>query len=194
MTLRPTFLFAASAAIVLIASFAAQAQVPAGEPPAPAAAVAPALPSPNLAAAGDMLASLSANPNFSILVSALKATNLSPILSSVPQLTLFAPTDAAFHNLPPATLAALTKPDNLPLLQKILTYHLVHLDLDAAKVKGAQGPVATVETATIEVDGFGPTPKVNDADILQEGVHASNGWLYPIDKVLTPPGVTLPTN
>jgi uncharacterized surface protein with fasciclin (FAS1) repeats len=141
-----------------------------------------------------MMATLTANPNFSVLVGALKATNLAPVLAATPQLTLFAPTDAAFHALPPGALAGLMKPDNLPLLQKILTYHLVHLDLDAAKVKGAKGPVATVETGSVEVDGFGPTPKVNDADILQDGVHATNGWIYPVDKVLVPAGVTLPAS
>jgi uncharacterized surface protein with fasciclin (FAS1) repeats len=49
-----------------------------------------------------------------------------------------------------------------------------------------------VEGQTLQVDGFGATPMVNDAHILQEGVQATNGWLYPIDKVLVPSDVTLP--
>jgi uncharacterized surface protein with fasciclin (FAS1) repeats len=158
-------------------------------PAAPAAAPAA---SPNLAAAGDMVATLRANPNFSTLVTALDKANLAAVLASTPQLTLFAPTNAAFSALPPGVLDALTKPDNLPTLQRILTYHLVHLDLDADKIKGAKGPVTSVEGQTLQIDGFGPTAMVNDAHILQVGVHATNGWLYPIDKVVVPPDVTLP--
>jgi uncharacterized surface protein with fasciclin (FAS1) repeats len=192
-------LLAATAAIV-IAPALALAQTPEAQTPpaqAPAAASAgPAVqlpPSPNLAPAGDMMATLTANPHFSILVKALGAVNLAQILAATPQLTLFAPTDEAFHALPEAQQAALMKPDNLPLLQKVLTYQLVHLDLDPSKVKGAKGPVTSVEGAPLQVDGFGPIPMVDDAHILQDGVHATNGWLYPVDKLLIPPGVTIPT-
>jgi uncharacterized surface protein with fasciclin (FAS1) repeats len=193
-------LIAAGAALSLLAPMAALAQTPPAEPQAPAAApAAPAAPagpaaaaSPNLAPAGDMMATLRANPQFSTLVKALDAVNLSQILAGTPQLTLFAPTNDAFAALPPGAAAALMNPANLPILQKILTYHLVHLDLDASKVKGAKGPVTSVEGQPLQVDGFGPTPMVDSAHILQDGVHATNGWIYPIDKVMVPPDAALP--
>jgi uncharacterized surface protein with fasciclin (FAS1) repeats len=176
---------AAAAVLATFAPLVVAAQTP--ETP-PAATLA----SPSLAPSGDMMATLRGNPSFSMLVKALDATNLSTILASQPQLTLFAPTNAAFEALPPGLMATLTTPANLPTLQKILTFHLVHVDLDASKVKGAKGPVPSVEGQSLQVDGFGPAPMVNDAHILQEGVHATNGWLYPIDKVLVPSDVTLP--
>ncbi len=182
-------LLVACAACALLAPLASQAQTPDAAAPAPSA-----LPSPNLAAAGDMMATLKANPHFSVLVKALEAVNLAAVLAATPQLTLFAPTDEAFAALPPAVAAALMKPDNLPLLQKILIYHLVHLDLDPTKIKGAKGPVTSVEAQPLQVDGFGPVPMVNDAHILQDGVKATNGWIYPIDKVLVPSDVTPPTS
>ena len=75
----------------------------------------------------------------------------------------------------------------------MLTYHLVHLSLDTAKFKGAKGPVQTVENGSVELDGSGPTPKVNDADIIQSDVRAPNGNLIQVvDKVLIPSDVTLP--
>jgi uncharacterized surface protein with fasciclin (FAS1) repeats len=169
------------------------AQTPDAQPPAAPGPATPTVPpSPALTAAGDMMATLKGNPHFTILVKALDATNLSPILAATPQLTLFAPTDEAFNALPPGVLAGLTQPANLPILQKVLTYHLVHLDLEQSKVKGAKGPVQSVEGQQLQVDGFGATPQVDGGDILQEGVHATNGWIYPIDKVLTPSDVTLP--
>jgi uncharacterized surface protein with fasciclin (FAS1) repeats len=167
----------------------------AAEPVAPAAAaVTPAAPSPKLTPDGDMVATLKASPDFTILTKALEATNMTGVLTSTPGLTLFAPTDQAFKALPPAELSALLDPKNVAILQKVLTYHLVHLDLDTAKFKGAKGPVQSVETANLELDGSGPIPKVNDADIIQPDVRAANSDIIQvINQVLIPPNVTLPT-
>jgi uncharacterized surface protein with fasciclin (FAS1) repeats len=50
-----------------------------------------------------------------------------------------------------------------------------------------------VEQSQLQLDGSGPVLKVNDADIIQSDVRASNGIIQVIDKVLVPPGVQLPT-
>jgi uncharacterized surface protein with fasciclin (FAS1) repeats len=161
----------------------------------PAAAAPAALPaSPNLAPAGDIVATLKGNPHFSILMKALAAANLDGVLSATPDLTLFAPTDEAFSAIPPATLEALLKIDNAPILQKILAYHLIHLNLDSSKIKGAKGPVTTVEGQPVQIDGSGATPLVNNADVIQLDVKATNGYIQVIDKVLLPPDVTLPAS
>ncbi|MEO8926733.1 MAG: fasciclin domain-containing protein, partial [Caulobacteraceae bacterium] len=76
---------------------------------------------------------------------------------------------------------------------KVLIYHLVHLNLDSSKIKGAKGPVESVETGKLVVDGSGPVLKVNDADIIQSDIHATNGYIQVVDKVLIPADVTLPT-
>ncbi len=178
---------------VLSAPLAALAQTMDATPPAAPAPVAlPA--SPNLAPAGDIVATLKANPHFTTLVKALGAANLEGVLSTTPDLTLFAPTDEAFAALPPATLEALLKIDNAPILQKILAYHLIHLDLDSSKIKGAKGPVTTVEGQPVQIDGSGATPLVNNADVIQLDVKATNGYIHVIDKVLLPSDVTLPAS
>ena len=183
-------LIAAAAAVA--APFAVYAQT-ATAPAAPAQAAAPLPASPQLTPRGDVVATLKASPDFSILSKALDDTQLSAVVAATPGLTLFAPTNAAFKALPPAQLAALLDPKNVPTLQKVLTYHLVHLSLDTAKFKGAKGPVQTVENGSVELDGSGPTPKVNDADIIQSDVRAPNGNLIQVvDKVLIPSDVTLP--
>jgi uncharacterized surface protein with fasciclin (FAS1) repeats len=108
-------------------------------------------------------------------------------------LTLFAPTDEAFKALPPAQLAALLDPKNVPVLQQVLTYHLVHLSLDTSKFKGARGPVQTVEKGNLQLDGSGAVPKVNNADIIVADVRASNGIIQVVNRVLIPTDVNLPT-
>ena len=73
-------------------------------------------------------------------------------------------------------------------MQAILTYHLVAASLPEGDIKGhAASKVPTAAKKSITIDGSGPTIKVNDARVLQPGVTASNGIIYPIDKVLMPP-------
>ena len=181
---------------VLAATLAVASPLAALADPAPAAAPSPAAPtasSPHLTANGNLVSTLKGSQDFTILSKALDATKMSGVLAATPGLTLFAPTDAAFKALPPAEFAALMEPKNLPLLQQVLTYHLVHLDLDTAKFKGAKGPVQSVEKSNLVLDGSGPAPMVNNATIIQPDVHVSNGIIQVVDKVLVPADVTLPT-
>ena len=137
-------------------------------------------------AGSNIIATLQASGEFTKLLAALQATNLTGLISTHPNLTLFAPTDAAFAQLPPGQLDTLMKsPEQL---QAILTYHLVATTIRPADVQGhAAGPVPAANNKQLTVDGSTATIKVNDAAVLQPGVIASNGVIYPINKVLTPP-------
>lgn len=148
---------------------------------------------PVLAPRGNIVATLEGSSGFTILTKALEATNLTGTLATARDITLFAPTDQAFRALPPAELTVLLSPNNAALLQKVLIYHLVHLDLDTSRLKGATGTVESVENGQLGIDGSGTPIKVNDANIIQADVKASNGGLIQvIDKVLIPPDINLP--
>ena len=137
-------------------------------------------------AGSNIIATLQASGEFTKLLAALQATNLTSLISTHPNLTLFAPTDAAFAELPPGQLDTLMKSPQQ--LQAILTYHLVATTIRPSDVQGhAAGPVPAADKKQLTVDGSGSTIKVNDAAVLQPGVMASNGVIYPINKVLTPP-------
>ena len=131
-----------------------------------------------------------ANPDFSTLVSAVKAGGLAETLSGAGPFTVFAPTNEAFAKLPPSTLASLLKPENKQQLADILTYHVVPAkvmaaDVKAGKVKTANGSEFTVATNGGDVvitDGQGNKAKVVTTDIA-----ASNGVIHVIDTVLLPP-------
>jgi uncharacterized surface protein with fasciclin (FAS1) repeats len=170
------FAIAALAATAL--SGAAAAQTPlAAAASAPAARVTPA---------GDILATLTASGQFTTLLKALDATNLSAVLKGAGPLTLFAPTDAAFAALPAGQLDSLLGASPPAALQKLLTYHLINAKVDATKIKGAKGPIPSVAGTPVYIDGSGDPPKVNDADIAQTDLVVTNGVIYPIDKVLSP--------
>jgi uncharacterized surface protein with fasciclin (FAS1) repeats len=126
------------------------------------------------------------NPMLTTLTSALSGklnpdVNLVDTLNSG-QYTVFAPTNAAFDKLPPATLDKLKT--DAPLLKSILTYHVVQGQLSPAKVDGAH---ATLQGGSSTVTGQGNDLKVNDAGLVCGGVHTANATVYMIDTVLMPP-------
>jgi uncharacterized surface protein with fasciclin (FAS1) repeats len=97
------------------------------------------------------------------------------------QFTVFAPTDAAFAKLDPATVEQLKTDD--ALLTKILTYHVVPGQLAPSDVDGTH---ATVEGGDVTVSGSGDDLKVNEAGVVCGGVQTSNATVYLIDSVLMP--------
>ncbi|NKT43936.1 fasciclin domain-containing protein [Rhodococcus hoagii] len=97
------------------------------------------------------------------------------------QFTVFAPTDAAFAKLDPATVEQLKTDD--ALLTKILTYHVVPGQLAPSDVDGTH---ATVEGGDVTVTGSGDDLKVNEAGVVCGGVQTSNATVYLIDSVLMP--------
>jgi uncharacterized surface protein with fasciclin (FAS1) repeats len=205
--MRLTSLFATAAAAALIACpalVAAQpvatppvatppvatppAETPPASPPAPAAPPLPTI--PKVAPGPNIYATLKDSGQFTLLIKALDETGLAPYLQSYPNFTFFAPTDAAFNALPPDVLAKLMAANDTAAnqLQQILKYHLITVPVDSTKIRGAKGPVPTVENSPVIIDGSNPDDlKVNDADIIQADVRTANGGVINvIDKVLIP--------
>jgi uncharacterized surface protein with fasciclin (FAS1) repeats len=181
-----------AAAVCALASGQALAQ-PASTPsadaaPAPAAAApAPAGYSP-VAPAGDIFATLQASGQFTTFLKAAQATNLTTLLKNQPNITVLAPTDAAFAAMPAADLQALMQPANVAQLQKLVTYHMINARLTSEQIKGhAATPIPSVAGVPVTLDGTGAAIKANDAQVIQADVMASNGVVYVIDKVLLPP-------
>ena len=185
---------AAAAALLVLASVPALAQ-PAAPAPAPAAAPTPIPPAGTayrpIAPAGDILATLQASGQFKIFVQAVTATNLTQIFKTQPNITVFAPTDAAFGSLPADQLAALQK--NIPALQKLVTYHLVNTHITSAQVLGhAATSIPSVANLPVALSGEGGKMTVNGANVIQPDVMASNGVIFVIDQVLQPAGAPPP--
>lgn len=125
------------------------------------------------------------NPLLKTLVQAVSG-QLNPKVNLVETLnggefTVFAPVDAAFAKIPPATINTLKTDD--ALLTKILTYHVVPGQLAPDQVVGQQ---TTVEKGMVDITGSGDSLKVNDANVICGGVHTANATVYLIDSVLMP--------
>ena len=157
---------------------------------APPAAAAPpagaAAPGAKITPSGDIIGTLTASGQFTTLLKALDATNLTAVLKTPGPLTLFAPTDAAFAALPPGQLDQMMSATPPTALQQLLVYHIVNAKVDSTKIVGAKGPIPTAASKPVYVDGSKSPPMANDAVISQTDLVVSNGIIYPVDHVLMP--------
>ncbi|TDE03351.1 fasciclin domain-containing protein [Flavobacterium sandaracinum] len=131
------------------------------------------------------------------LVAAVTAAGLVETLQSKGPFTVFAPTNAAFDKLPAGTVTTLLKPENLKMLQTILTYHVVAGKMNASdiakaiKMGNGKATMKTVSGGTLTAwmkgkdlyitDENGGKSKVTIADVNQ-----SNGVIHVINAVVLP--------
>lgn len=174
--MSPTRIFLAAAAVAALSTApfaAAQAQTP-----APAAAAGP------IQAQGDLLDTLKLSGQFTTFVGGVDATNLASLLKTQPQITVFAPTDAAFAAMPAADLAKL-KSDKAAM-QKFILHHLVNAPIDSTKIKGVKGEIPSVAGDKILLDGSDEGGKmlVDGATIVQADLKTASGLLQVVDRPL----------
>lgn len=127
-------------------------------------------------------------PDFSLLVEAVVAADLTATLNGTGPFTVFAPTNAAFAKL--LAELGLTKDQllaNKPLLTKVLTYHVVPgrvLKADVpvgTPITTVQGEAFTVDAGLAITDRNGRKASITATDVL-----ARNGVIHVIDTVILP--------
>lgn len=126
------------------------------------------------------------NPILTTLTSAVSG-KLNPGVNLVDtlnggQFTVLAPTDDAFAKLDSATIDKLKV--DAPLLNSILTYHVIPGQLSPAQVVGKH---KTVEGGEVTVTGAGEALKFDTSGLVCGGVQTANATVYMVDTVLMPP-------
>jgi uncharacterized surface protein with fasciclin (FAS1) repeats len=139
------------------------------------------------AAGGDIVATAQAAGSFNTLLKAVDTAGLTATLQGPGPFTVFAPTDEAFAKLPPGAVDALLKPENKPVLEQILKYHIVGAKVPAADVK--TGPAKSVEGSDLDLVSADGKVTVNGANVTTADVASSNGLIHVIDAVLIPKSV-----
>ena len=124
------------------------------------------------------------NPALSTLVAAVKQAGLVDTLNGLSDVTVFAPSNAAFAKIPKATLDKVLA--DKATLTKILTYHVVPQKLSPTQLAGT---FPTVEKQMVTVAGSGEafTVGADKANVVCGNVQTSNATVYIIDSVLMPP-------
>jgi uncharacterized surface protein with fasciclin (FAS1) repeats len=128
---------------------------------------------------GDINARKKAGATYATFNAALGSSGLASVFAKN-ELTVFAPTDAAFAELG-------LNPGNVrrePKLKEILLYHVVAGTVLSTDL--SNGFVPTLNGAAVEIN-LHEGPLVNDASIVMVDKRARNGVIHGIDKVLLPP-------
>lgn len=119
------------------------------------------------------------------LVAAVQAAGLVDVLANNGPLTVFAPTNAAFDELPEGTVENLLKPENKSALIRLIHFHAAPGTYKGDLLKdGMNLDMATNDKVKIEHKDGKIT--VNGANILAT-IDATNGVVHVIDAVLLPP-------
>lgn len=137
------------------------------------------------------------SPVHSTLVAAVKAGGLVETLQGAGPFTVFAPTNDAFGKLPAGTVESLLKPEAKGTLVKILTYHVVAGNFDAAAVVKAieagngSAKLTTVSggvlTASLKDGKVILTDEVgSSATVVAADIKSGNGVVHVIDTVVLP--------
>ena len=131
------------------------------------------------------------------LVAAVKAAGLVETLQSKGPFTVFAPTNAAFNKLPKGTVETLLMPENMKMLQSILTYHVVAGKMNASDIAKAikkgkgKATMKTVSGGTLTAwmkgkDLYISDENMNKAKVTIADVNQSNGVIHVINAVVLP--------
>ena len=130
----------------------------------------------------------STNPLLKTLTAAVGAVEgLGDTLNSAEGLTVFAPADPAFAEIPADDLNALLEgaaKDGMESdLATVLTYHVVAGQLDPASVVGDQ---TSLQGGNLTVEGDESGMTINGANVLCGNIPTANATVYVIDGVLSP--------
>jgi uncharacterized surface protein with fasciclin (FAS1) repeats len=121
---------------------------------------------------------------FKTLVMLLQRAGLAGTLQKPGPYTVFAPTDAAFKQVPKQTLNALLR--DKAKLRSVLLYHVVSGKVTAAaaaKLSSAN----TLDRLPVRIHVAGSVVFVNTAKVVQPDVMATNGVIHVVNRVLLPP-------
>ncbi|MET8053610.1 fasciclin domain-containing protein [Streptosporangium sp. NPDC005286] len=156
-----------------------------GKPVGPGCSALPATGKGSLsdAARDRVTTALAHNPDLSTLNTAIKDAGLTNKLYNAKDITVFAPNNAAFSQLPPGTLKKLLA--DKKQLTKVLTYHVVEGRKTPSQLVGA--PLKTMQGGQITVKGSGQNFIVSGrAKVVCGDIGTKNATVYIIDKVLMP--------
>jgi uncharacterized surface protein with fasciclin (FAS1) repeats len=123
--------------------------------------------------------------SFNTLVAAVKAAGLVDTLKGKGPLTVFAPTDEAFAKLPAGTVENLLKPENKDKLTAVLTYHVVPARVTAGEVVNLSS-APTVNGRALRINAQDGRVMVDNAQVVQTDIMATNGVIHVIDSVILP--------
>ena len=125
---------------------------------------------------------------FKTFLSAANAAGLMPVLEGKGPIAVFAPTDAAFTQMPKGSVQALMRPANRAQLKALVSNHILEGRLSSTDVLNGRRQVTTLAGRTLEVNAIDPDKGMfyGPAKVTKPDIDATNGSVHAIDRVVLP--------
>jgi uncharacterized surface protein with fasciclin (FAS1) repeats len=135
-------------------------------------------------AADDLVTAVQKTGRCRTFVKAIQVAGLTQTIKGYGALTVFAPVDEGFAELPKDIFDELMKPANKPKLASIILAHIIKGKMMMAQAKTAT--VTTLGDSKIHLAKEGSSLSYGDANVVKPDLIASNGIIHLIDKVVLP--------
>ncbi len=130
-----------------------------------------------------IMETLSADERFSIFVEAIETAGLGEMLDEDGLLTVFAPTDSAFHKIPAEELDRIMA--DRKILKEIISGHIIDDELWTDDLVEANS-VETINNKMLTITKVDKQVMVNDIPIIDPDIECYNGVIQVIDSVILP--------
>jgi uncharacterized surface protein with fasciclin (FAS1) repeats len=137
-------------------------------------------------AAADLIETLENDQRFSTLVAAIDSAELRSTFSSPAPLTIFAPTNDAFGGLDEGVLEGLLQESRRDELRDLLMQHVINGRRMSSDLRGVEY-AESMYGADLRVRANGEGVRIENAEVIDVDIQASNGVIHAINRVLTPP-------
>ncbi|PRY11612.1 putative surface protein with fasciclin (FAS1) repeats [Pontibacter ummariensis] len=135
----------------------------------------------------DVVTLLKSSPNLSTFVKLLEKADMIDDIQRLEEVTVLAPTNKAFAQMPRPELERLLMPDNEAQLMLLLQTHILPSKISTANVNTMhQIELGDDRHIPVNVDNDGQDITFGDATIIVSDVEGSNGFIHVVDGVIEP--------
>ena len=130
---------------------------------------------------------LAADGNYKTFLSLVDKANVQELKSMPGPFTVFAPTDAAFANVPQATMDKIM--GDPAIVRDVVYFHITpgkYMAKDLPALKECKTLCPTANAGVMKFTMMGDKYMVNNANIVQPDMMATNGVAQGIDAVMLP--------
>ena len=130
---------------------------------------------------------LGAAGNYKTFLSLVDKANVQQLKAMPGPFTVFAPTDAAFANVPPATMNKIM--GDPAIVRDVVYFHITpgkYLAKDLPALKECKTMCPTANAGVMKFTMMGDKYMVNNANIVKPDMMATNGVAQGIDAVMLP--------
>jgi len=136
--------------------------------------------------AQDLADAAAATGQFETMIAAVKGAGMGNILKGEGPYTIFAPTDAAFAELPAGTMENLMRPENKDKLARFVSYYMVPGKVTSDDMRNKQMTAKTLGRDKLDINSLNGGVRVDKAMVVGKDIEASNGVIHAVDTVVIP--------